>query len=74
MTFIETLRHEWFSNVRGDLLSGLVVALALVAQIILGGSNVLFSVPLSIAVGHNVVAVCLMLTLIALTYRLRRKI
>lgn len=34
MTFIETLRREWFSNVRGDLLSGLVVALALIPEAI----------------------------------------
>ena len=34
MTVIETLRREWFSNVRGDLLSGLVVALALIPEAI----------------------------------------
>lgn len=54
--------------------SALIVGLALVAQVMLGISNVWFSLPLSVAVGHNIVAVCLMLTLIALTYRLRRKI
>jgi cytochrome c oxidase assembly protein subunit 15 len=54
--------------------SALLVGIALVSQIILGVSNIWFSLPLSIAVGHNVVAVCLMMTLIALTYRLRRKI
>lgn len=54
--------------------SALVVGLALVVQVALGISNIWFSLPLSIAVGHNVVAACLMLTLIALTYRLRRKI
>ena len=54
--------------------SAVVVGLALITQVSLGVSNVLFSLPLSIAVGHNLVAACLMLTLIALTYRLRRKI
>ena len=54
--------------------SALVVGLTLVAQVMLGISNVWFSLPLSVAVGHNIVAACLMLTLIALTYRLRRKI
>jgi len=54
--------------------SALLVGLALVSQIILGVSNIWFSLPLSIAVGHNIVAACLMLTLIGLTYRLRRKI
>lgn len=54
--------------------SALLVGLALVAQVALGVSNIWFSLPLSVAVGHNIVAACLMLTLIALTYRLRRKI
>ncbi|AWT48231.1 sodium-independent anion transporter [Psychrobacter sp. YP14] len=31
---INTLRDEWFSNVRGDVLSGLVVALALIPEAI----------------------------------------
>jgi len=54
--------------------SAVVVALALITQVSLGVSNVWFSLPLSVAVGHNLVAAILMLTLIALTYRLRRKI
>ena len=32
--FIEKIRTEWFSNVRGDLLAGLVVALALIPEAI----------------------------------------
>jgi len=54
--------------------SAVMVALMLVTQVLLGISNIWFSLPLSVAVGHNIVAACLMLTLIALTYRLRRKI
>jgi cytochrome c oxidase assembly protein subunit 15 len=50
---------------------GLVTVLS--AQILLGVSNVVFSLPLVVAVGHNVVAACLMLMLIALTYSLKRK-
>ena len=34
MTFAETLRHEWFGNVRADILAGLVVALALIPEAI----------------------------------------
>ena len=34
MNLIETVRREWFSNVRGDLLSALVVALALIPEAI----------------------------------------
>jgi len=46
----------------------------LFCQIGLGVSNVWFSLPLGIAVAHNVAAACLMLTLILLTYGLQRKI
>ena len=54
--------------------SAVVVGIALITQLSLGVSNIWFSLPLSVAVGHNLIAACLMLTLIALTYRLRRKI
>ncbi|GHF99704.1 COX15/CtaA family protein [Thalassotalea marina] len=42
-------------------------------QVGLGVSNIVFSLPLSVAVSHNVVAACLMLVLISLTYSLKRK-
>jgi len=51
---------------------GLVTVLF--CQIGLGVSNIWFSLPLAVAVAHNVVAACLMLTLILLTYGLQRKI
>ena len=54
--------------------STLLVGVALTSQILLGISNIVFSLPLGIAVAHNVVAACLMLTLINLTYRLYRKV
>ena len=31
---LERARQEWFSNIRGDLLSGIVVALALIPEAI----------------------------------------
>lgn len=31
---LETLKREWFSNIRGDLLSGIIVALALIPEAI----------------------------------------
>jgi SulP family sulfate permease len=34
MNSMETLRREWFGNIRGDLLAGLVVALALIPEAI----------------------------------------
>jgi len=44
----------------------------LIIQISLGISNIWFSLPLKVAVAHNVVAACLMLSLIALAYKLRK--
>ncbi len=55
-------------------LSAVMVGVALFSQVMLGVSNIWFSLPISVAVAHNIVAACLMLTLIALTYLLRRKI
>src|SRR5215217_3906536 len=34
MTFTQTLRRDWLSNIRGDVLSGIVVALALIPEAI----------------------------------------
>src|SRR5690554_792439 len=48
----------------------LVIALVLVLQLILGASNILFSLPLAVAVTHNAVGALLLLTLIFLTHRL----
>ncbi|GHE96906.1 COX15/CtaA family protein [Thalassotalea profundi] len=49
------------------------VVVFLIAQVGLGISNIVFSLPLAIAVSHNIVAAGLMLMLIALTYSLARK-
>ena len=43
-------------------------------QIILGVSNVVYSLPIAVAVLHNAVAACLLLVLVFLTYTLYRKI
>ncbi|MFT4937985.1 MAG: cytochrome c oxidase assembly protein subunit 15 [Paraglaciecola sp.] len=43
------------------------------AQIILGVSNVVFSLPIAVAVLHNAVAACLLLVLVKLSYTLYRK-
>ena len=51
-----------------------LVGFLLVVQISLGISNIWFSLPLAVAVSHNIVAACLLLALIRLTYGLRRKI
>ena len=54
--------------------SASMVGLLLVIQVCLGMSNIWFSLPIAVAVGHNIIAACLMMTLLTLTYRLRRKI
>ncbi|WP_281559245.1 COX15/CtaA family protein [Thalassomonas sp. RHCl1] len=54
--------------------TALGLAAILLCQLALGVSNIWFSLPLSVAVSHNVVAACLMLILITLTYSLKRKI
>ncbi|GAA5133200.1 COX15/CtaA family protein [Thalassotalea piscium] len=51
----------------------LAVLAFLGAQVGLGISNIIFSLPLTVAVSHNIVAAGLMLMLIALTYSLARK-
>jgi cytochrome c oxidase assembly protein subunit 15 len=53
-------------------LSALMVSV-LGIQIILGVSNVVYSLPIAIAVMHNIVAACLMLVLIKISYTLYRK-
>ncbi|MFQ3251274.1 MAG: cytochrome c oxidase assembly protein subunit 15 [Glaciecola sp.] len=59
--------------------SGLVKRLAVVmtlvlgVQVLLGVSNVVYSLPLSVAVLHNAVAACLLLIMVLLTYTMYRK-
>lgn len=54
--------------------AALSLGFILSVQVGLGISNVWFSLPLSIAVSHNVVAAMLMMSLITMTYSLKRKI
>ena len=61
------------SKAKAYKLSAVFVGIALAGQVLLGVSNILFSLPISIAVAHNVVAACLLMTMIALTYHLRCK-
>jgi cytochrome c oxidase assembly protein subunit 15 len=51
-----------------------IAAFLLVLQISLGISNIWFSLPLAVAVSHNLVAALLMMSLITLAYSLKRKI
>jgi cytochrome c oxidase assembly protein subunit 15 len=50
-----------------------IMVLVLGVQVILGVSNVVFSLPVAVAVMHNAVAACLMLVMITISYTLYRK-
>jgi cytochrome c oxidase assembly protein subunit 15 len=52
---------------------GLAIAGLLVWQVSLGISNVLFSLPLSLAVAHNAGAAWLLCALVWLNFRVRRR-
>ncbi|WP_241238826.1 COX15/CtaA family protein [Colwellia sp. Arc7-635] len=54
--------------------AALSLGFILSVQVGLGISNVWFSLPLSVAVSHNVVAAMLMMSLISMTYSLKRKV
>ncbi|MDC8829302.1 COX15/CtaA family protein [Alteromonas gilva] len=54
--------------------AALVLGGVLCVQVGLGVSNVVFSLPLTVAVLHNAVAACLLLVLVLITYTLYRKV
>lgn len=62
-----------------DAASGLIRSLSVLmvvvlgVQVLLGVSNVVFSLPLAVAVMHNAVAACLLLVMVMLCYTLYRK-
>ena len=57
-----------FSNSRYLKLTGIIVLMLLIAQILLGIANIKFHLPLSIAVAHNGVAALLLLSLVTLLH------
>ena len=77
LTFIYLcwLAFRIYKAATANLLKRLCILLVLVlgAQVMLGVSNVVFSLPIVVAVLHNFVAVCLLLVLVTLSYTLYRK-
>jgi len=65
MVFLKARNHSIKS-------AAIILLSLLIIQISLGVSNIWFSLPLKVAVAHNLVAACLMLSLIALAYKLRK--
>ncbi len=72
--FLAWLAIIVFLKARTHSLKSAAVAVLslLIIQISLGVSNIWFSLPLKVAVAHNLVAACLMLSLITLAYKLRK--
>ena len=70
------LAFSLYRNASSGVIKSLtsLMVFVLLIQIALGISNVVYSLPLAVAVGHNAVAACLLLTMVMLTYTLYRKI
>ncbi|WJG09339.1 COX15/CtaA family protein [Aliiglaciecola sp. LCG003] len=64
-----------YSNAASQNIRSLSVKMVLILglQVILGVSNVVFSLPLAVAVLHNAVAACLLLIMVKLCYTMYRK-
>ncbi|MHB1084075.1 MAG: COX15/CtaA family protein [Thiobacillus sp.] len=77
MALIVTLYLSWMVlrlfRAPGYAAMGLAIGGLLVLQVSLGISNVLFSLPLAVAVAHNAGAALLLSSLVALNYRMRRR-
>ena len=73
--YLSWLALGLYKAATANLIKRLCVLLMVVlgVQILLGVSNVVFSLPITIAVMHNFVAACLLLVLITLSYTLYRK-
>ena len=77
MALVVTLYLSWLVlrllGSPGYVGTGLAIGGLLVLQVSLGISNVLFSLPLAVAVAHNAGAALLLSSLVLLNYRVRRR-
>lgn len=73
--YLAWLAFTLYSKSSSSLLKSLAgtMTAVLILQVALGVSNVVFSLPLTVAVLHNAVAACLLLIMVMLTYTLYRK-
>ena len=73
--YLSWLAFALYTKSNSDLLkkTALLMLIVLGIQIGLGISNVVFMLPLAVAVLHNAVAACLLLVMILLTYTMYRK-
>ncbi|TDF36385.1 heme A synthase [Alteromonadaceae bacterium M269] len=74
--YLAWLSMRLYSQASSSLIRSLSIGLISVLgiQVILGVSNIVFSLPIYVAVAHNAVAACLLLLLIKINYTLYRKI
>ena len=74
--YLAWLAFSLYSKASSNAIKSLSVLMAtvLVVQVALGVSNIVYSLPLTVAVAHNAVAACLLLVMVMLTYTLYRKI
>jgi cytochrome c oxidase assembly protein subunit 15 len=74
--YLAWLAFFLYSKASSSAIKSLSVLMAtvLVVQVALGVSNIVYSLPLTVAVAHNAVAACLLLVMVMLTYTLYRKI
>ena len=65
-----------FSQSHSNMLRklGVTIVVVLTAQVLLGISNVVYSLPLTVATLHNAVAACLLLVMVMTTYTLYRRV
>jgi cytochrome c oxidase assembly protein subunit 15 len=71
LVFLVLLGLAWSLRRHGFVRLGGLLLLALVVQVSLGISNVVFQLPLAVAVAHNIGGACLLLVLVLINYRLR---
>ncbi|WNC72035.1 COX15/CtaA family protein [Thalassotalea psychrophila] len=74
--YIAWLAISVFRNAQSSFFktNAIFIGFILTCQVALGVSNIVFTLPLPVAVSHNVVAALLMLSMIHLSYSLKRKI
>ena len=74
VTFLYVGSLAWMlMRMRGLAPIGLALAVLLAAQVALGVANILAGLPLAVAVAHNAVAACLLVTLVMINFAVSRK-
>jgi len=70
LTLLVLVTRLWLSGYTGAKRMAVIMGGVLFTQVCLGVSNVLFALPLAVAVAHNAVGALLLLVLVTLTHRI----